>query len=114
MNWEFAQGFVLGGLIFTWLTYLWGRTVRQFAIAGAFNEGVTFGRNIAQPVKFRAAPGCVAVQHSDNMVCLACELSWGVNDPQPPICTKLYVSLQKEHRRQRALAKYDIPFKYDA
>lgn len=31
---------------------------------------------------------CSALQHSDQMVCDACNLVWDVNDPAPPECGK--------------------------
>jgi hypothetical protein len=35
-------------------------------------------------------PKCLAIQHSDQMVCLACERTWDVNDPAPPIPKNFY------------------------
>lgn len=35
--------------------------------------------------------GCSAKQFSDQMVCSTCELTWDVNDPEPPVCNPLRV-----------------------
>ncbi len=34
----------------------------------------------------KVATACHAQQHSDQMDCAACGLSWDVNDPAPPSC----------------------------
>lgn len=40
---------------------------------------------VARP--WRAShPQCQAMQHSDQMVCEPCNLSWDMNDPAPPRC----------------------------
>lgn len=33
-------------------------------------------------------PGCRAVQYSDQMHCPDCDLTWDMNDPEPPPCAR--------------------------
>lgn len=46
---------------------------------------------------------CKVIQHSDQMVCKSCGLTWDINDPSPPSCGL----------RSTAVELYKPPFRYE-
>lgn len=56
---------------------------------------------------------CKAVQHSDQMVCESCGLTWDMNDPSPPKCkpqpTVKTVFLFLNRAQPAARATIDVP-----
>lgn len=52
---------------------------------------------------------CKAIQHSDQMVCESCGLTWDMNDPSPPVCGLPRTVVL----RSTAVALYRPPFRYE-
>lgn len=50
-------------------------------------EKVLF-REYKQRFKRKQPSACLAVQHSDQMLCETCDLGWDVNDPERPMCRR--------------------------
>ena len=49
---------------------------------------------------------CDAIQYSDQMQCV-CGLAWDVNDPEPPICSKV-AARRREQVNQSTAESYQI------
>lgn len=57
---------------------------------------------------------CKAIQHSDQMVCESCGLTWDMNDPSPPVCrvplpVVKTVFLFLNRKQPAARATIDVP-----